>query len=72
MYFSSKSENVNYESAEETEVKTDIVVGIKSALKETQKVKRKSPTNDIKNNVTKPGIKKKKSILQNWDVSDDV
>lgn len=71
-YFYRKSDKVKSESEEESEIKTDIIVGI-STPKQTQKVKRKSSLkNDQNNKIVKHSLKKKKSSSQNWTVSDDV
>lgn len=64
------SENVKNESEEEVEVKSDIIVDVSKPQK-TQKIKRKLPINNDQNKV-KSSLKKKKSISQNWQVSDDV
>jgi len=68
----SKSENVKSESEEEAEVKCDIIVGVNKSKKTPQKVKRKLSTNGDQNNKVKSSLKKKKSLSQNWKVSDDV
>lgn len=70
LYFYSKSENVKNESEEETDDKNDIVVGV-STPKVVQKVKRKLSINDDQNKKVKSSLKKK-SLSQNWKVSDDI
>lgn len=70
MYFYSKSENVKNESEEETDDKNDIVVGVRTP-KVVQKVKRKLSINDDQNKKVKSSLKKK-SLSQNWKVSDDI
>lgn len=62
---------VKDESDEEPEVKNDITVGVNIPNK-TQIIKRKLPVNGVTNNQLKPSIKKKKSISNNWKVSDNV
>lgn len=43
-----------------------------SISKDTQKAKRKLPAIDVPNKKVKSSLKKKKSLPQNWNVSDDV
>ncbi|KAL4122572.1 hypothetical protein QTP88_014878 [Uroleucon formosanum] len=66
-----KPKMVKDESDEEPEVKNDITVGVNIPNK-TQIIKRKLPVNGVTNNQLKPSIKKKKSISNNWKVSDNV
>lgn len=64
---------VKVESDDEAEedIKNDIVADINIPIK-TNNVKRKLPINGDKNNKLKPTIKKKKSISNNWEVSENV
>jgi len=65
--FYRKSKAVKDESDEEAEVKNNIVVGV-NIPNETQNIKRKLPTNSVLKN----SIKKKKSLSNNWKVSENV
>jgi hypothetical protein len=75
---------VKDESDEEAEeVKDDTIIGTsipnktqnikrKLPIEDIQNNKRKLPINGVKNNKLKPTIKKKKSLSNNWKVSENV